>query len=213
TKARAFQKHEAVALEVTPRKGRHRVEAGSFVVRGAQPLGNLAAFLLEPAPPDGLAAWNFFDNRLKEGDDFPVRRLPEKVALTTGRPRPLPEDRPPQKKSINFDTFYGNAPPPNFSGTPVSILGWLDDGEHFLQVKAGRLHKVDALTGRSQPFFDPDKLAAGLATLPALDKETAQQMARSPVLQMNPARTAALFVYENDLYHCNLDGTKPVRLT
>jgi dipeptidyl-peptidase 4 len=32
-------------------------------------------------------------------------------------------------------------------------------------------------------------------------------------MQMNPQRTAALFTHENDLYHCNLDGTKPVRLT
>ena len=30
---------------------------------------------------------------------------------------------------------------------------------------------------------------------------------------MNPQRTGALFEHENDLYYCNLDGTKPVRLT
>jgi dipeptidyl aminopeptidase/acylaminoacyl peptidase len=213
TKTRLFQKHQPVSVEATPRKESRRVEAGTILVRTAQPLGSLAAFLLEPQSLDGLTTWNFFDDALKEGKDFPVLRLPAPATLTTGRVRPLPEDRPQKKKSITFDTFNGNARPPNFNGTPVSILGWLDDGEHFLQVKAGRLHRVNALTGRSQPFFDADKLAAGLATLPALDKESVQQMARSPVLQMNPARTAALFVYENDLYHCNLDGTKSVRLT
>jgi dipeptidyl aminopeptidase/acylaminoacyl peptidase len=207
-----FQKHEPVSLEVTPRKESRRVEAGSILVRSSQPLGNLAAFLLEPQSMDGLATWNFFDAALKEGKDFPVLRLPEKVALTAGPVRPLPDDRS-QKKSITFDTFYGNTPPPNFAGAPVSVGAWLDDGEHFLQVKGSRLHKVNALTGRSQPFFDPDKLAAGLATLPALDKQTVQQMTRSPNPDMNPARTAALFQHENDLYYCNLDGTKPVRLT
>jgi hypothetical protein len=35
--------------------------AGSIVVRTAQPLGNLAAYLLEPESNDGLLFWNFFD--------------------------------------------------------------------------------------------------------------------------------------------------------
>ncbi len=212
TKTPLFQKHQPISLRVTPRKESRRVEAGSILVRAAQPLGMFAAFLLEPQSCDGLTTWNFFDDVLKEGKDYPVLRLPAKTNLSTAPIRPLPEDRPQKKKSLTFDQGYGNAPP-NFSGTPVSIVGWLDDGEHFLQIKGGRLHKVDALTGRSQPFFDPEKLAAALATLPTLDKNEVQGMVRSPLLPMNPQRTGALLEYENDLYYCNLDGTKPVRLT
>jgi dipeptidyl aminopeptidase/acylaminoacyl peptidase len=226
-KETSFQKHDPVSAKVTPRKESRRIEAGAVVVRTAQPLGSLAAFLLEPQSCDGLVTWNFFDEGLRVGKDFPVLRLPARAALTTGRVRPLPEDQP-KKKSITFDTWYGNTPPPNFTGNPVSVLDWLDDGEHFLQVKEGKVHKVDAVTGRSQPFYDPDKLAAGLATLPTIDKEAALRLVGgspraagrgraggfgAPSLQMNPQRTAALFVHENDLYHCNLDGTRPVRLT
>jgi len=51
---------------------------GDFVVDLAQPLGNLAFYLLEPQSDDGLTHWNFFDEYLqKQGAgnkavDFPV---------------------------------------------------------------------------------------------------------------------------------------------
>ncbi len=38
--------------------------AGTLVVRTAQPLANLAAYLLEPQSNDGLLTWNFFDRYL-----------------------------------------------------------------------------------------------------------------------------------------------------
>jgi hypothetical protein len=38
--------------------------AGTIVVRTAQPLGNLAAYLLEPQSNDGMVFWNFFDRYL-----------------------------------------------------------------------------------------------------------------------------------------------------
>jgi len=38
--------------------------AGTIIVRTAQPLANLAAYLLEPESNDGLVVWNFFDRYL-----------------------------------------------------------------------------------------------------------------------------------------------------
>jgi hypothetical protein len=60
-----------VAVEV----GTRRFPAGTVEVRTAQPLGSLAAYLLEPQAEDGLAAWNFFDRHLATGALFPVARL------------------------------------------------------------------------------------------------------------------------------------------
>ena len=57
----------------------------TLVVRTAQPLGTLAALLLEPQSEDGLCTWNFFDSGLAEGQDFPVLRLPRRVSLDTLR--------------------------------------------------------------------------------------------------------------------------------
>ena len=53
---------------------------GTWLVRTAQPLGNLAAYLLEPQSNDGLVIWNFFDRYLVKqwGSDFnpyPVFKL------------------------------------------------------------------------------------------------------------------------------------------
>ncbi len=38
--------------------------AGTIVIRMAQPLANVAAYLLEPESDDGLLVWNFLDRYL-----------------------------------------------------------------------------------------------------------------------------------------------------
>jgi hypothetical protein len=58
---RLYQGHRTNAV-----KGEYAVEKrdfpeGTFLVRTAQPLGRLAAYLLEPESDDGLLVWNFFD--------------------------------------------------------------------------------------------------------------------------------------------------------
>jgi hypothetical protein len=76
TRQPQFQRHQLVSLEVQVRHEKRQVPAGTLLVRTAQPLGSLAAYLLEPQSADGLATWNFFDESLKEGEDFPVFRVP-----------------------------------------------------------------------------------------------------------------------------------------
>src|SRR5262249_22095821 len=141
----------SATVEATVRKENRRVEAGTILVRTAQPLGTLAAYLLEPQSEDGYGTWNFFDTAMAEGKDYPVLRLPAMVPMTMGRPRPLPEDRTLNKR-ITLASQEGGRPSVNISGSPVSQLTWLEDGEHFLQVRDGKLMKVHARTGRSQPF-------------------------------------------------------------
>ena len=70
-----FQKHLLVTLEGTTRSEKRVIDAGTYLVRTAQPLGSLAVYLLEAQSSDGLATWNFFDDDLKEGKEFPVLRL------------------------------------------------------------------------------------------------------------------------------------------
>jgi hypothetical protein len=73
--AKAFQGHMLVSVDAKARTEKRTLPAGSMVVRTDQPLGTLAAFLLEPQAEDGLCTWNFFDAALTEGADFPVLRL------------------------------------------------------------------------------------------------------------------------------------------
>jgi Zinc carboxypeptidase len=54
--------------------------AGTFLVRMAQPLGRLAAYLLEPESDDGLLVWNFFDRDIvsqwgRGAQTYPVYKL------------------------------------------------------------------------------------------------------------------------------------------
>jgi hypothetical protein len=61
---------------------------GTYIVKTAQPLGNLAAYLLEPQTDDGLLKWNFFDRYLTPqwGNGYypyPVYRIMEKTKLKT----------------------------------------------------------------------------------------------------------------------------------
>ena len=51
--------------------------AGTALIRTSQPLGTLAVYLLEARSEDGLAAWNYFDEELGNGREFPVLRVPK----------------------------------------------------------------------------------------------------------------------------------------
>jgi len=197
----SWEKLAVTKLEATPRVEKRRMPSGTVVVKTAQPLGSLAACLLEPQSEDGLATWKFFDRVLEEGKDFPVVRLIAPVALTTGSAAPPTEERE-----------KGPQPPGRF-GSGIGGMTWLEDGQHFLQVKEGRLSRVEAVTGKAEPFLDPDKLGKGLASLPTIGAEAARSLSRSTALRMNPARTAALFEHQSDLYYCKLDGSGAVRLT
>jgi hypothetical protein len=62
--------------------------AGTIVVRTAQPLGNLAAYLLEPQSNDGMVLWNYFDRCLVPQwgsgyNPYPVYKVMAKVDLKT----------------------------------------------------------------------------------------------------------------------------------
>jgi hypothetical protein len=72
---RPFQGHTAITLTGQYKKENITFPAGSILVRAAQPLGTLAAYLLEPESDDGLTSWNFLDAYLGEGKVHPVYKV------------------------------------------------------------------------------------------------------------------------------------------
>jgi len=78
---RPVEGHRLTSVEVTARTETRSFPPGTRVVRTSQALGVLAAYLLEPQAEDGLCAWNFFDEKIAAGEDFPVARLLAPVAL------------------------------------------------------------------------------------------------------------------------------------
>ena len=72
---RPFQGHTAVTLTGKYKKETLTFPAGSILVRAAQPLGTLAAYLLEPESDDGLTSWNFLDAYLDLGKTHPIYKV------------------------------------------------------------------------------------------------------------------------------------------
>jgi len=70
-----FEGHRTVRVEGKWGAGHAAVVPGWFMVMTDQPLGILAAYLLEPASEDGLVTWNFFDRSLRRGQPAPVLRV------------------------------------------------------------------------------------------------------------------------------------------
>ena len=63
--AREFQGHAMVSVSGKFSAGKKAFKKGDFYVDLAQPLGNLAFYLLEPESDDGFVTWNFFDAYLE----------------------------------------------------------------------------------------------------------------------------------------------------
>src|SRR6185369_445775 len=82
---RPFQGHQAISLTGHYKKETITFSAGSIIVRAAQPLGTLAAYLLEPESDDGLTSWNFLDAYLGEGKVHPVHKVMVDFAAATRR--------------------------------------------------------------------------------------------------------------------------------
>jgi dipeptidyl aminopeptidase/acylaminoacyl peptidase len=207
--SRGWDRQDMLELRVSPRAESRRIAAGTYLIKTAQPLGNLAVYLLEPRSEDGLAAWKFFDG-LKAGTDFPVLRLPHPAVASTTGAEPLAEERR-HDLPITFDMERGGRGGRMGFGAG-GPLSWLD-GNSWLQVREGRPFRVDAATGRSTPFLDSARLVQGLLRLSTIDEPTAQSLARGPFFEMDPAKKGFLFEHNDDLYYASFDGATAVRLT
>ena len=78
-----FQGHNEVTLKGQYVSEQSTIAAGARIVRLAQPLGLLAAYLLEPESDDGLTNWNLMDPWLEAGKPAPVRKIMSNVKFAT----------------------------------------------------------------------------------------------------------------------------------
>ena len=77
---RLYQGHRTNTVKGDAAVEKREFPAGTFLVRMAQPLGHLAAYLLEPESDDGLLFWNFFDRDIvsqwgRGAQTYPVYKL------------------------------------------------------------------------------------------------------------------------------------------
>jgi len=72
---RKFEGHNALMVDGAWAAGPDSAAGTWWYVTTSQPLGVLAAYLLEPAGDDGVVAWNFLDDRMVAGTPYPIVRL------------------------------------------------------------------------------------------------------------------------------------------
>ena len=122
-----------------------------------------------------------------------------------------------QTKLLTIDDIFDPGKRINFSGNP-SNPRWLKDGLHYLVVSKERnafprLLKVNAVTGKADPFYDAAKMQAAFAALPGINKDDARRLANQTSYEMNPAETAVLINFANDLFYYEFGSDRAVRLT
>ena len=123
-----------------------------------------------------------------------------------------------QQKLLTIDDIFDPAKRVNFNGTTPTIR-WLKDGNHYLLTNEAsrrdvpRLQKVNAATGEATPFFDAAKMQAAFAALPGVSAADASQLAGRGNYSLNPAETAALINWANDLFYYEFGSDRAIRLT
>jgi dipeptidyl-peptidase-4 len=122
-----------------------------------------------------------------------------------------------QDKLLTIDDIFDPAKRVNFSGTPASPR-WLKDGMHYVVAAkdrnaSPRLLKVNAVTGKSEPFYNAARMEAAFAALAGIGKETAKRLANQTSYQMNPDETGVLINQANDLFYYEFSSDRAVRLT
>jgi hypothetical protein len=79
-----FEGHRPVTVEGHWGGAAATADPGWYLVRTEQPLGLLAAYLLEPASEDGLATWNLLDRELQPHQPYPIVRVRAPLAVAAG---------------------------------------------------------------------------------------------------------------------------------
>jgi dipeptidyl-peptidase-4 len=123
-----------------------------------------------------------------------------------------------QNKLLTIDDIFDPVKKVNFNGTTPNVR-WLKDGNHYLLTNDAsrrdvpRWQKVNAATGGAVPFFDAAKMQAAFAALPGVSSDDARQLANRGNYNLNPAETAVLINWSNDLFYYELGSDRAVRLT
>ena len=123
-----------------------------------------------------------------------------------------------QQKLLTIDDIYDPVKKVNFNGTTPNVR-WLKKGTHYLLTNEAsrrdvpRIQKVDAATGQAVAFFDSAKMQSAFAALPGVSENDARQLSNRGSYQMNPAETAVLINWANDLFYYELNSDRAIRLT
>ncbi len=172
---RVFQKHKMLQAQTQSTTQEMEFPAGSFIVKTAQPLGRLAAFLLECQSGDGFVFWNFLDAELELDKPYPIVRIDKPTEFNS-----TPIDAIKNSGKLSLGMIDGLL---KFDPAPQ----WKDKNQ--IQVELyGRDFLMDAETmsfaAALPPAFESEKLIEKLAETD-LKPATAEKIAKLKPLESN----------------------------
>ncbi len=167
-----FQKHRVVTLETERGQGILKFSQGDYIVQTAQPLGRLAAYLLEPTSDDGLTFWNFFDEDLAQGSQHPIRSIAQPVDLMSIEQT----SRVSGGATIEFTMIDG---PDSLLANLPKTPSWHPGTNQYVKSRWGRDFLVNPETGAFDTMVQNTQTPPGLsqAIQKALGTDTTEDLA------------------------------------
>ena len=200
-----FQGVRTVDLETSVAEERRELAPDGWIVRTAQPLGDLACVLLEAESGDGLATWGLFDEQLREEQAYPVRRILEPLESELRRVRSVEPTL-----TLDLEQIYGPDHRVNFGGRAVGQT-WIAGTETYLRRRDARRYLVEPATGAERPFVAANSLRKALAKLPEIGEGDAEAVVGKAA--WNGAADAALIHHAGDLFFYAATTDVALRLT
>lgn len=207
-KERSFQYHRRLAVELEPLdEDTRRLPAGTFIVRTSQPLGKLAAYLLEPRADDSLVAWNFFDPDIRSGKDYPVLKVREGVAGFAYRDT----IDVPATEQITLEHLSHPELSVDYDGDLRRSAHWLGNSTDYVVRAEGEHFVVAAESGAHRRLSELTRLAQALAKLDAFTDEEARAAAKTGALTEDLKH--AVVTHSGDLFVYSADDQIARRIT
>jgi dipeptidyl-peptidase-4 len=123
-----------------------------------------------------------------------------------------------QQKLLTLEDVYDPAERVDWNGR-LPAIQWLKDNKHYLRIETDRKaktsvwHKVEAESGRTEPFYDSDRLEEALGAVAGVGGEEAERLARQASYPMSSDEDAFLLEAGDDLYLYEIAAGRLERLT
>ncbi|MEM7478850.1 MAG: DPP IV N-terminal domain-containing protein, partial [Planctomycetota bacterium] len=203
-----FQLHERLKIEAEMQPTEADLGAGCYVVDTDQPLGVLAAYLLEPMADDSLAAWNFLDPYVQEGGAYPILRVP--AALPDGSLAPIKGIA--REELITMESLMEPGKSVSYGGRTIRAPRWLKNSSEYVVTGGwGRTYAVDAETGSRRQLSELDSLRSKLGAMDAFTGDQARELAT--ISAFTDDWEFATLSHDNDLYFFNAEQDAVRQLT
>lgn len=205
--AAVLQGHSLLEIETQRRHTGLEIKRGDFVVATDQPLGELAAYLLEASADDSLARWNFFDPDIAADKDYPVARLPG--PLDPGLLQDI--SNVPATEKLSLERLMRPGKTIDYDLQPSAAVRWLKNKAEYVVQQNGSLFAVAAASGARRPLTELNELKNKLAALDAFSDKEAERAAQLDVLSDDWRH--AIVSHNNDLYYFDAQASVVRQLT